>query len=104
MPDLEKIKKTLQEKLRELTARAKNIDDDLRQAADDDWEEHAVEAENDEVLEGVGDVTLVELREVKFALARIDAGDYGTCSKCGMPIAPERLEALPYATNCVGCS
>jgi len=52
--------------------------------------------------------TLVEqtrrrLAEAEAALARIDAGTYGVCERCGRPIAPERLEARPTARTCVSC-
>jgi len=40
------------------------------------------------------------LREIEVALQRIDDGTYGTCSACGEPIEPERLEHLPWATLC----
>jgi RNA polymerase-binding protein DksA len=43
------------------------------------------------------------LRDVDRALEKIDAGTYGTCEVCGGPIAPERLEALPWAMLCIGC-
>jgi RNA polymerase-binding protein DksA len=43
------------------------------------------------------------LREIDAALARIDAGTYGTCEGCGGQIAAERLEALPYTTLCIEC-
>jgi RNA polymerase-binding transcription factor DksA len=40
------------------------------------------------------------LREIDAALERIDAGTYGTCGTCGRPIEPERLEYLPWTTQC----
>ena len=40
---------------------------------------------------------------VEGALARLDAGTFGTCVRCGRPIAPERLEALPWAAPCIDC-
>ena len=43
------------------------------------------------------------LREVQGALRRIETGIFGTCGTCGKPIAPERLEVLPWATDCVDC-
>lgn len=43
------------------------------------------------------------LRDVERALAKIDGGTYGTCERCGKPIAPERLEALPWAVLCIDC-
>jgi DnaK suppressor protein len=38
------------------------------------------------------------------ALARIDAGSFGTCENCGRPINNERLQAIPYTRFCVGCA
>jgi RNA polymerase-binding protein DksA len=43
------------------------------------------------------------LRAIDAALQRIDEGTYGTCSTCGQPISEERLEAIPYATQCIDC-
>lgn len=40
---------------------------------------------------------------VESALRRIEAGGFGTCATCGKPIAPERLEALPWAQDCITC-
>jgi DnaK suppressor protein len=41
------------------------------------------------------------LGEIDAALARIDAGTFGTCQACGGPIGDERLAALPWATLCI---
>ena len=43
------------------------------------------------------------LAAIDGALARIDAGTYGTCVRCGRPIGEERLEALPWAELCIDC-
>ena len=43
------------------------------------------------------------LKEIDDALQRIEAGTFGTCRSCGKPIAPERLEAMPWATLCIDC-
>jgi DnaK suppressor protein len=40
---------------------------------------------------------------VDEALARIEDGTYGICVRCGEPIPPGRLEALPWAARCVDC-
>lgn len=45
-----------------------------------------------------------QLAAVDGALARLDAGTYGTCETCGVPIGDERLEALPNATSCIACA
>jgi DnaK suppressor protein len=43
------------------------------------------------------------LHDVDRALAKMDAGTYGTCERCGEPIAQERLEAIPWALLCIDC-
>jgi DnaK suppressor protein len=43
------------------------------------------------------------LAAIDDALARIEAGTYGICVNCGAQIAPERLEAMPWATLCIDC-
>ena len=43
------------------------------------------------------------LVDVDAALERLDAGTFGVCVRCGQPIAPERLEALPWAAHCIDC-
>ena len=42
------------------------------------------------------------LREIEAALKRIEDGTYGVCSACGKQVEPERLELLPWATQCAG--
>ncbi len=41
------------------------------------------------------------LADVDAALARLDAGTYGTCAVGGEPLAAARLAARPTATTCV---
>ena len=43
------------------------------------------------------------LTAIDEALGRIDSGTFGTCGRCGKPIAEERLEAIPYANRCIDC-
>lgn len=40
---------------------------------------------------------------IESAIERLDAGTYGICESCGVPIPPARLKALPSAALCVGC-
>jgi RNA polymerase-binding protein DksA len=54
------------------------------------------------------DYTLEENEErllaaIDAALERIEKGAFGTCRSCGQEIAIERLEALPYTTQCIDC-
>jgi DnaK suppressor protein len=61
MTEIIEIKAKLEKKLGELTARAEEIEYDLSEPPDSNWTENAVESENDEVLEGVGAMTLAEI-------------------------------------------
>jgi RNA polymerase-binding protein DksA len=43
------------------------------------------------------------LTAIDEALEKIEDGTFGLCTRCGDPIAEERLEAMPYATKCIDC-
>jgi RNA polymerase-binding protein DksA len=43
------------------------------------------------------------LQAIDAALTRVDDGSYGACVSCGQPIRSERLEALPWTTQCIDC-
>lgn len=44
------------------------------------------------------------LAEVEAALTRVANGTYGRCVKCGQPISPARLEAMPATPLCITCA
>ncbi len=45
-----------------------------------------------------------QAQQIRAALARLDAGTYGTCQKCGEAIDAERLEFLPLTSLCIRCA
>ena len=45
----------------------------------------------------------VQMADIEYALHKLEEGTYGLCDICGQPIAPERLEALPWANLCLSC-
>jgi DnaK suppressor protein len=49
------------------------------------------------------DRNTARLAEIEAAIARLDDGTYGICVRCGGAIAPERLDALPWAAHCIDC-
>jgi RNA polymerase-binding protein DksA len=77
------------------------------------------EAEEATIADNVGETATVTLdRQMDYSLeeasnhvlAAIDAaierlydGTYGMCMTCGKPIGDDRLEAIPYATQCIDC-
>jgi RNA polymerase-binding transcription factor DksA len=104
MTNHDELRADLVTRLATLTNRAERIEQDLRRPGDRDWSERAIEIENDEVLEGLDELTLAEVRGLRKAIERIDAGQYGICTRCGRPVEAARLAALPAATTCVRCA
>jgi DnaK suppressor protein len=41
---------------------------------------------------------------IDAAVARLEAGRYGVCERCGQPIGEGRLAARPAAATCVRCA
>jgi RNA polymerase-binding transcription factor len=72
-------------------------------AGDQHLADHASEMLDREVDESLEENAEQLVHEIDVAVARIDAGTYGTCARCGQPIPEERLEAVPYATLCLDC-
>ena len=52
----------------------------------------------------IHDQIVHQLAAVEAALVRVADGTYGVCEVCHRPIAPERLEAIPWAATCVSCA
>ena len=90
----------LEARLAELNVRLEKIEDHLDDAPEKDWSEAAQDAENDEVLEELGNVGQKEIAAIRAALKRMDDGTYGTCVKCGEDISEQRLDVLPYTPFC----
>ena len=84
--------------------RVGTVEADLRAVHDDDWVERAIEIENDAVLERLDASGRLELAAIQSALARLEDGTYGICTKCGEPIDERRLKAVPTATTCLTCA
>jgi DnaK suppressor protein len=104
MAEFTEVRHQLEQRLRQLDRRVSQIEGDLRQPGNPDWDEKAIETENDEVLERLGESETREIDAIRRALARLDAGSYGTCERCGDPIGESRLRVLPYATTCIECA
>lgn len=55
-------------------------------------------------LTGLQGDAVRQLTELDKAIGRIDDHSYGICTRCGQPIARERLEARPVAELCIDCA
>jgi len=81
-----------------------SLDEEVEEVAatsDNHLGETATATLNREIDYTLGENSEQLLKEIEAALGRIDDGTYGTCAVCGREIAPERLEAHPWASLCI---
>ena len=88
----------------DLESRRQRLAQHGRDGVPADFADQASARENDEVVASLARQVDEELSQARAALARLDAGTYGRCARCGDDIAPARLAAVPFATMCAGCA
>ncbi|MCC6207232.1 MAG: TraR/DksA family transcriptional regulator [Gammaproteobacteria bacterium] len=76
----------------------------LSEPLDPDFEEQAVERQNEEVLDALDVAARKELVQIERALERMERGVYAVCVMCGEAIPLARLRAVPYTDRCVDCA
>jgi DnaK suppressor protein len=81
-------------------ARARQI---LRSEIDPDEDDGASDLEEHENAMVLIPGLERKLEAIDHALQRAQQGTYGICERCGAPIDPARLEALPETTFCMPC-
>lgn len=107
MDEQQAMRARLEMRLAEIERRLGRIERDRRRESgtlEADWQEQATVRQNDEVLDGLEVEESRQIEAIRAALKRLDDGTYGVCVRCGEPIAKARLEALPYATQCIACA
>jgi RNA polymerase-binding protein DksA len=71
---------------------------------DDHLAETATATLDREIDYTIEESVLARLDAVNAALERIEQNSgYGRCQSCGREIAPERLQAVPWARLCIDC-
>jgi DnaK suppressor protein len=89
--------------LQRYRAELERVEEELA-ARDIETVERATEEWDATVLSRLGDSDLRDIVAVTEAIARIDAGTYGTCTSCDGTIGRARLEARPEAATCIACA
>jgi len=105
--ELAEVRERLEEELRGIHAQREGITEAVQETPDT-W------GENDQESADVGSSTFEREKELAIseslqdleekiarAIAKIDAGTYGLCERCGKPIEKARIRALPYASLCL---
>jgi len=98
------LRQRLEQKKEELSRRLDRITANLRRGCETDSKERAKQFEDNEVVDALGNEARLEVAKISAALQRMDSGDYGACTECGSSIDPGRLEAYPYAEECIDCA
>lgn len=93
-------KAELEDRIARLTRDQRHVDEPVEK----DFEEQASQRENDDVVDELLRESRTELTQINRALARLAAGEYGTCARCGADIGEGRLGAVPEATLCIRCA
>ncbi len=106
---LDKIKKLLLLRQREVEEQLKEIekDDPLTLDAPIESSESGTDSWQAEVhgrLVSLKTDLLDLSKKIKVSLSNLSKGTYGKCESCGKDIETARLEAMPTATLCLSCS
>lgn len=100
---LESEQKRLTHELEQLKASARPTDVRREGSPFGKREEEATEAAALETRLELEKRTIDQLAAIEHALNKFKEGTYGLCDRCGQPIDPARLEALPQANLCLSC-
>ncbi len=101
-----KFKKLLLEEKQRILNNSKNaLKSELTVSTDDlpDETDLAAVEVNQNLMFKLRDRERLLLSKIDEAMARIDAGSFGTCDDCEEEIEPRRLEARPVSTLCIAC-
>lgn len=108
--DVEKYRKLLIAERERLEVEHHAINAGLAEHSGDlaDYDDHDPADTANETFERTKDFALDEnyhdmLERIDDALRKIDNSTYGVCDRCNIPIHPDRLRAIPYATLCIDC-
>ena len=112
---LKRFRKTIQEKIDELTGNMDEIRDDLNNdskgnaslAQDSVYSVHMADAGTDSYEREKGFHLMNRendyIQLLHLAIDLIDSGDFGICKVCGSKIPEERMMDVPNPTKCVNC-
>jgi DnaK suppressor protein len=86
-----------------------DIDREVRGASErdlahiNDSSDMASDAAEGDLALRIAESETVQASEIERAIEKVDTGTYGLCEVCNKPINAERLQFLPYVTQCIKC-
>jgi DnaK suppressor protein len=105
--ELRTLREDLERRRRQLVEVSRHADADIAGLRGEREIEFGDEAQAEEAqarLDRLGEVERAEIARIDAALARMEAGRYGLCRACGDPIDRRRLDAMPFALECLDCA
>lgn len=86
-----------------LVSENENLDGLLKNHGPKDDVDVAAADIDSNLLDAISKKELIKLEQIDKAIARINFGTFGLCTRCGKQISKERILALPYSTVCMDC-
>lgn len=77
--------------------------EDIKVEKTEDEGDLATISHDRELLYNLHESDFARLRFIQEALKAMGRGQYGECAQCHEDINEKRLEAVPWATMCIGC-
>ena len=68
-----------------------------------DEADHATISTDSAIEQAINNQQLTELKEIDYALFKIENETYGICEMCEEPIGLQRLKVKPQAKYCIVC-
>jgi len=103
--ELETLKRGLEEQLESLMSQSRDAVRAVTEVRENDADplDLAVSESNRDFTLRLADRERRLLGKIRYALERIQQGEYGACESCGEEITYGRLMARPVATQCIDC-
>ncbi|UCE39927.1 MAG: TraR/DksA family transcriptional regulator [Candidatus Aminicenantes bacterium] len=103
----EKYKKKLLERKKEIADVLSEVYNETKEVENTgiamDMADKAESSYTKEFLLNLSDTERKQLQLIDEALDRIEKSNYGICQTCDVKIGKKRLDAVPWAPNCIDC-
>lgn len=99
-------KKELEDRKKKINRIVKDNEKEIKalnrtEASDD--ADHATISTDSAIEQAITNQQLRELKEIEYALFKIENKTYGICEMCEEPIGVQRLKVKPQAKYCIVC-
>ena len=104
--DYTELKKELEERKEKILKIIKDSDKEIKaltRTDASDEADHATISADSAIEQAITNQQRGELKDIDYALFKIENGTYGVCEMCEEPIGAQRLKVKPQAKYCIVC-